>query len=289
MQIQIVDNRSTKLGDVVRPEIARSEECKIAVAFVSKKGIAQIKDAFYECLQNGGNIEFLIGLDLAATDPSAVWTLFEISQTECNASVYCFSNPAKTATYHPKLYIIKTHDIANLVIGSSNLTEGGMKNNVEINALIRAAPAEEVVSDVYAIYNSLKYLPTCITPDEELLGIYDKIYAERKKLAGAITQNSRYHQLDEQFHKKLAQLPRPPLTIRDLHGWQKLVYEQLPNRPFRTRDIYRFAEEFQRYYPENRNIKPKIRQVLQQLRDLGIIRHIARETWVKERIGVTGE
>ena len=32
-------------------------------------------------------------------------------------------------------------------------------------------------------------------------------------------------------------------------------------------------------YPENRHIKDKIRQILQQLRDLGLVRHISENRW----------
>jgi len=160
-----------------------------------------------------------------------------------------------------------------------------MKNNVEIDVLIQTTPTEEIVSDVYATYNSLKYLPGCIVPDEEFISLYEKMCDVRKRHERTITQDSRYHRMVLRFQEKASRLPPPPLTIRDLHGWQRLVYEKLPDESFRTHDIYQFVEEFQRYYPENRNIKPKIRQVLQQLRDLKIIRHVERETWVKEKVG----
>ena len=40
--------------------------------------------------------------------------------------------------------------------------------------------------------------------------------------------------------------------------------------------MYRFASELQRKYPDNHNIRAKIRQMLQILRDKGIIAFGAR-------------
>lgn len=40
---------------------------------------------------------------------------------------------------------------------------------------------------------------------------------------------------------------------------------------FTLHDVYQFEDKLAELYPSNRNVKPKIRQQLQQLRDLGII------------------
>jgi len=63
----------------------------------------------------------------------------------------------------------------------------------------------------------------------------------------------------------------------------KLVYERLPSGSFRTSDLYRYEEEFQRIYPENRNIKAKVRQQLQFLRDFGLVKNPRRDRWEKVR------
>jgi Dam-replacing HTH domain len=43
---------------------------------------------------------------------------------------------------------------------------------------------------------------------------------------------------------------------------------------FTLDDIYRYRDELQRCYPENRNLDAKIRQGLQELRDEGIIEFV---------------
>lgn len=278
----MVDNVSCKLLDVIQPAIAQSEECRIAVAYVSIQGLGLFESAIRQCLAKNGCVEFLVGLDLSVTDPQALWTLYKMSQAEPNVSCYCLTELGPSVVYHPKLYVIKTGDIVNIVIGSSNLTEGGLKQNIEVNALIQAKACEEIASDAYAVYNSLKFHPKRIRPDEEFLSLYEQMYLARGKQERTAARDTHFSQLTSQFQRKVASLHRLVPTSRDLFGWQKLVFERLPEGSFKTKDIYEFEDEFRSYYPENRNIRAKIRQILQQLRDLGIIKHVARETWVKE-------
>lgn len=47
--------------------------------------------------------------------------------------------------------------------------------------------------------------------------------------------------------------------------------EKLNKDIFFLNDIYDFEMELRKKYPENSNIKPKIRQQLQKLRDLGYL------------------
>jgi type II restriction enzyme len=50
------------------------------------------------------------------------------------------------------------------------------------------------------------------------------------------------------------------------------LLQQLPHRQFSLGDMYRFEDELQLIFPKNGNIRPKIRQQLQFLRDAGLIR-----------------
>jgi type II restriction enzyme len=50
------------------------------------------------------------------------------------------------------------------------------------------------------------------------------------------------------------------------------LLQRLPHRQFSLVDMYRFEAELQLLFPKNGNIKPKIRQQLQVLRDAGLIR-----------------
>lgn len=282
MRLKLVDNVTTKLLDELLPVVAQSKECKIAVAFASTGGLSLLKSGFQQCLDRNGRIEFLVGLDLSATDPEALWTLYQMSQINPNVSFYCFNRLGVGAMYHPKLYIANLNTTAIIVVGSSNLTEGGLKENVEVNVLIEADVGEEVVSDACSIYNKLKFHPQRVKPDQEFLSLYQEMYFMRRSQERTFSSDSQFRKLKSRFTKKATSLSHPAPTYRDLFGWQRLVFERLPDGLFKPSDIYKFEDELRIYYPENKNIKAKIRQVLQQLRDMGLIKHIGKGIWIRD-------
>ena len=69
-----------------------------------------------------------------------------------------------------------------------------------------------------------------------------------------------------------------------LTKWQKDVFNCLnliPNNTFKLNDIYSFETLLKNKHPRNNNIQEKIRQILQQLRDLGYIKFINRGQYKK--------
>ena len=74
---------------------------------------------------------------------------------------------------------------------------------------------------------------------------------------------------------KLLKLGKMSLEAR---GWTldvlKVVHS-LGKTEFSLRDVYEFERELSRLHPSNRNVQPKIRQQLQVLRDMGLIKFLA--------------
>jgi hypothetical protein len=52
-----------------------------------------------------------------------------------------------------------------------------------------------------------------------------------------------------------------------------------PSDSFTTADVFAFERELEKLHPDNRNVRPKIRQQLQILRDTGLLIHIDRGEW----------
>ena len=73
------------------------------------------------------------------------------------------------------------------------------------------------------------------------------------------------------------------LFLRDegieARGWlidvMKCV-EAIGKKEFQIEDVYAFEDQISRLYPGNRNVKPKIRQQLQYLRDRGYLDFVSR-------------
>lgn len=284
MEISFTDNITKRLLDVLNPAFHEAKRVKLAVAFMKYSGLLLIEENLNQCLENNGEIEFLVGLDFRTTEPKALRMLRLLSDKDFPVKCYCFSDPsmADTPVYHPKLYLLSDEEKAIIIIGSSNLTAGGLRNNVEVNAVITADLQEEIVSDIFGLYNKLKFQQKRFEPSLEYIEKYEEAYEQVRKRNLSALREKATKQIIEELKEKEKVLPKPVPTGLELFGWQKIVYERLPLQPFRTSDMYVYEKEFQEYYPENKHVRDKSRQILQQLRGIGLLRNPRRDRW--ERI-----
>lgn len=283
MKLDFTDNIAKKLLDSLSPQLYTAKELKFGVAFVKYSGFRLIEEALKQCLQNDGKAEFIVGLDFRTTEPKVLRILNDMAKNSSNTKLFCFSDPSikNTPVYHPKIYIIKGVERVVISIGSSNLTAGGLKSNVEINTIIEANINEEIVSDIYGIYNRLKFQKARFEPDADYIEEYEKVYKiiqgknaetfKEKHIKGKITGLIQREKI----------LPKPTPLKSELFGWQKIVYERLPEGIFETNSMYDFENEFKNFYPENNHVKDKVRQILQQLRDIRLLKYLGNKKWSK--------
>jgi HKD family nuclease len=288
MKIEIIDNFSKKVIDSLLQAMAKSNDLRIAVAFASTGGISLLEQGLQDYINRKDRyIEFVLGIDSYVTDSKALQDLYQLTKASPNIKLYCYrgsnSESNSEGIYHPKLYIANQSSVVTTIIGSSNLTEGGLKSNVELNVLIESKSDSDIASDIYALYYRMKFSNRCFEPDDEFLQLYDKI-CSAKKDQEKILRGEHFRKLSLKIAEKISSMPPLSPTSKDLFGWQRLVFEKLPPGEFKTSDLYKFEEEFRRHYPRNRYIKAKIRQVLQQLRDLGLVKHSGKETWIREEM-----
>jgi len=281
MRVHIIDNVSRDMISVLSPAIEQSKDVRIAVAFVSRRGLAMIEPAIRSAVQAGAHLEFLVGLDMRSTEPEALQTLYDLSCKSATVGLYCYASLGPAAIYHPKLYLLRHDNEVTSIIGSSNLTEGGLKKNVEVNVVIESNIRDEVISDVYSTYNRLKFHPKRVLPDSEFLTLYAQLYEREKGQRQKSARDQSARDLMKTFNEKASSLRHPIPTRRDLVGWLELVYDSLPDGEFTNQQVYEYEQIFQQYYPENRNIRAKIRQQLQVLRDMGLIEHLGTARWRK--------
>ena len=72
--------------------------------------------------------------------------------------------------------------------------------------------------------------------------------------------------------------PLSQLSVTD-RGWTLdvlSIISRFENRPFTLSEVYDFEAHFAALHPENRHVRPKIRQQLQELRDRGLLRFLTR-------------
>lgn len=100
------------------------------VAFAKNSGVLRLKDNFNAFRKRGGKIHAYVGIDLGGTSYEALTCLLHVTD---NLGVVHFEN---SQTFHPKIYYFSGPTKNALIVGSSNLTSGGLWINCESSIII---------------------------------------------------------------------------------------------------------------------------------------------------------
>ncbi|MCX7598390.1 MAG: phospholipase D-like domain-containing protein [Armatimonadetes bacterium] len=281
MSLRVIDNQTQPAGEALRTAIRHASDVRIAVAFVSKEGVSILLDALRRAADRGACLEFIIGLDGQATEPEALSALWGLTEDCETASLWCWEALGPRATFHPKLYIVRRGRQATCLIGSSNLTRGGLADNIEVNVFCRGSDDDEIVSQAYRTYLRIKRDGAARRLDAELLGRYEELWHAAEQARKYQRASRLYGNAERRLRKAMSQKPRIALERADLYGWLDMVYDVLPEGEFTNQDVYQHRDLFRHRFPRNLNIGAKIRQKLQELRDLGFIEHLGPGLWRK--------
>ena len=100
---------------------------RAAVAFVKSSGTSHIEEALRVFTTNG-DIEFIVGIDHRGTSYEGLESL--LASVAPGGRIIVFHNRGPL-TFHPKIFLFKSPDLADVVVGSGNLTAGGLYGNYE--------------------------------------------------------------------------------------------------------------------------------------------------------------
>lgn len=116
---------SFRIGDFLKKGFADADwtEFRAAVAFVKRSGTKHIRDLLEAFSKRGAVVRISSGIDAGGTSAEGLSDL--MSAVEGRGTVFVFKN-AGGSTFHPKVYLFKNESAAEVVIGSGNLTEGGL-------------------------------------------------------------------------------------------------------------------------------------------------------------------
>lgn len=102
----------------------------IVVAFAKNSGVLRVKDSLESFRDRGGKVNVYVGVDLGVTSYEALNALLL-----CTDSLNVVHSE-KSQTFHPKIYQFLGEKMVMIVIGSHNLTGGGLWTNFESSAHI---------------------------------------------------------------------------------------------------------------------------------------------------------
>lgn len=103
------------------------------VAFAKSSGFGHFKSALKARLSKGMKATFIVGTHFYQSDPDLLHELIALRPRE-NVKVYMgdFEN-RRLSTFHPKLYLFNNGRKTSLIVGSANLTGGGLADNYELS------------------------------------------------------------------------------------------------------------------------------------------------------------
>ncbi|MDR2124825.1 MAG: phospholipase D-like domain-containing protein [Desulfovibrio sp.] len=173
---------------------------------------------------------------------------------------------------HAKFYIF---DRRTCIITSANLTKSGLKRNFEYG----------IITNNECLINKALEDYKLLTTDELTgkISIYSvnrikNILKSIPKMQFLKFPNINLHMVDDIYDNDKKAI------LDNLTGWQKNVFIELNSIDklfFSSETVSYLADKLKNQYPNNHNRAAKIRQVLQRLRDIGLIRFISPGKYLK--------
>lgn len=121
------------LGDylqlALRGEFGAFDQFEAAVAFVKRSGVQHIASDLQDFAERQGTVRFVVGVDQNGTSFEGLVDLRDAVGEQ--GEIWIVHSSDAYVTFHPKLYLFKGEDKALLLIGSGNLTQGGLYANDE--------------------------------------------------------------------------------------------------------------------------------------------------------------
>lgn len=154
--------------------VSASDEIYLAASLVKNSGLSWLKDKVFK--KGKVKLTALIGIALPS-EPNAIQRIWKFAVNSGGyAKIY------KGEIFHPKVYLFCKKKRYTAIIGSSNLTAGGMESNIEMNLLIKN---QLICNQLYEHFNKWINDEDVIPITESFIKDYTKSYLNRQKFVCA--------------------------------------------------------------------------------------------------------
>ncbi len=152
------------LLDLSAPDYGRMN---VAVAYVKETGL-DVLDSMKVKIDQG-----VVGDAFAITQPEALERLLKEGSKIRMAQV-------ATGTFHPKLYMVPYDDSLGAIVGSANLTGGGLEANEEASIALRGHNDETPIPNLLEYFRGL-WDANAVVLDQDWLEQYRKDYPYKRR------------------------------------------------------------------------------------------------------------
>ncbi|MBY8964295.1 MAG: phospholipase D family protein [Donghicola eburneus] len=121
-------------------QLADIERVLISVAFLNQRGFALLADLIKPVADK---TTVFVGIRNGITSGQGL-----LACIECGCATYAVDTGSRSVTFHPKIFLAKSAHEARIVLGSANLTVGGLNGNIEAGLKIAADLAVKADADL---------------------------------------------------------------------------------------------------------------------------------------------
>ncbi len=122
------------LRAALRGNVGAFDSFQAAVAFVKRSGTQHIVAELTEFVDRGGRVRIVAGVDQHGTSIEGLSDL--LTALDGRGELWIHHSERTYVTFHPKIYLFVGPDLALAIIGSGNLTQGGLYGNDEAFAIL---------------------------------------------------------------------------------------------------------------------------------------------------------
>jgi len=240
---------SYTLHEALIQSCSTSIQGKGAYAFATKSGIEiLLKDRVFDSLLDRGEYSLIVGID-EITNLASLEALSVIKAAKPNLTVKAFDHNNRGSLFHPKLSLFKNQDESGtLIVGSGNLTLGGLRRNREAFSLLQLSVDELVRIE--------QYWNTWLIHSNELLKDIDNADVIRKATDNQCVRRTRPDEevlVEEEI--PVAELDEIEILHQD--GWQfypdsEVLIAEIPRSGDRWKQANFDIDTFQNFFGATR-------------------------------------
>ncbi|MCL8537665.1 hypothetical protein M9991_12400 [Chryseobacterium gallinarum] len=195
----ITNNPSCSHSSLIQKFLTDAEEVYVSVAFLKMSGIKQLEPYF----KKKTAFHILAGANFGITSPDALSLLLEHSN-KANIKGYLNSLHSKIV-FHPKMYLARSGKTGHILIGSANLTGGGLQDNHECSLYHRCMITDQIWLDAIAHFKQSILPQNADLLNNRVLAIYRDYHKQQKKVND---QSKKFANVDNNLIYDLKMLKR---------------------------------------------------------------------------------
>jgi len=178
-EVFLLRNDQKHISTSLKNAFHNADEIYFCVAFLKNSGLLLLKKDIEDATKRRCKMCFYIGTDFYQTEPITLWFLLRLSNQSKDINFYLLSQDA--STFHPKIYLTTTKGKATAFVGSSNMTQGGLSDNIEAMVMCKAEEDHEIIRGIREFFSYIEQNKRAKMADPVAISNYERRYDTFKK------------------------------------------------------------------------------------------------------------